>query len=195
MTERPLRWSPAVVVLHWINAALIVFLLALGLAMTHSVFDAGTTSISTSGTSRSASPRSRSPCCAWPRGCATARPCVAGRDGLLARIVQAALYLLTLAAIAAGWLVVSTSPLPVPTQVFGLFVMPTIAAPDAALFAAARLAHQIAAYAVAALVALHVAGALKHLAVDRDDVVRRMLPWATTLVFPRRARAGTPSLS
>ncbi|RBP09275.1 cytochrome b561 [Roseiarcus fermentans] len=195
MTERPLRWSPAVVVLHWINAALIVFLLALGWAMTHSVFDAGTTfdlyqrhkSLGFAAlalTLLRMAARLRYP----------ARPCVAGRDGLLARIVQAALYLLTLAAIAAGWLVVSTSPLPVPTQVFGLFVMPTIAAPDAALFAAARLAHQIAAYAVAALVALHVAGALKHLAVDRDDVVRRMLPWATDSDSPPSA-PGNPESS
>ena len=94
----------------------------------------------------------------------------------LAALVQGALYALTIVAIIAGWLVVSTSPLPVPTQFFGLFVIPNIAPPDAALFAAATLAHTLAAWSIAGLVALHVAGALKHHFVDRDDVLTRMLP-------------------
>jgi cytochrome b561 len=83
---------------------------------------------------------------------------------------------LTIGAIVAGWLVVSTSPLPIPTRFFNLFVIPDIAQPDAALFAGATLAHEVAAYAIAGLVALHVAGALKHHFVDRDDTLRRILP-------------------
>ena len=70
----------------------------------------------------------------------------------------------------------SASPLPVPTKFFGLIVIPNIAPPDATLFARAVLAHRFAAYAIAALVALHVAGALKHHLVDGDDALRRMLP-------------------
>ena len=61
-----------------------------------------------------------------------------------------------------GWLVVSASPLPIPTRFFDLFVIPNIAPPDPSLFAAAVLAHKLAAWAIAFLVALHVAGALKH---------------------------------
>ncbi len=90
--------------------------------------------------------------------------------------VQALLYAITLVAIGSGWLIVSTSPLPIPTRFFGLFVVPNIAAPNAATFAAATLAHWLAALAIAGLVALHVAGALKHAFIDRDDVLRRMLP-------------------
>ena len=82
----------------------------------------------------------------------------------------------TIVAIFAGWLVVSTSPLPVPTQFFGLFVIQNIARPDAALFSAATLAHEVAAWSIAGLVALHAAGALKHHFVDSDDVLLRMLP-------------------
>ena len=100
---------------------------------------------------------------------------VPGWEGLLSRAVQAAFYVLTFCAIGAGWLVVSASPLPIPTNFFGLFVVPNVAPPDPALFASAKLAHQAAAYAIAALVALHVAGALKHHLVDRDDTLRRML--------------------
>ncbi len=70
----------------------------------------------------------------------------------------------------------SASPLPIPTRFFNLFVIPNIARPDAALFGLATLAHKVAAWTIAALVALHAAGALKHHLVDRDDVLRRMLP-------------------
>jgi cytochrome b561 len=94
----------------------------------------------------------------------------------LAALVQGALYAITIGAIVAGWLVVSTSPLPVPTQFFGLFVIQNIARPDAAPFSAATLAHEVAAWSIAGLVALHAAGALKHHVVDRDDVLTRMLP-------------------
>ena len=94
----------------------------------------------------------------------------------LAALVQAALYALTLVAILAGWLLVSTSPLPIPTRFFDLFAIPDIARPDAALFAAATLTHKVTAWAIAGLVALHVAGALKHHWLDRDDVLSRMLP-------------------
>jgi cytochrome b561 len=94
----------------------------------------------------------------------------------LAAFTQGALYLLTIAAIVFGWLDVSSSPLPVPTRFFDLFVIPNIARPDPSTFGAAALLHKLAAWSIAALVALHVAGAAKHHWVDRDDVLRRMLP-------------------
>jgi cytochrome b561 len=172
---RPLRWSPTVVALHWINAALMLALLVLGWAMTHRLFGAATTfdlyqthkslgfgALALTALRVLARSRSRAPA-----------P-VPGPEGRLARAVQAAFYVLTLLAIAAGWLVVSTSPLPIPTRFFDLFVIPNIAPPDAGLFSAALLAHRLAAYAIAALVALHVAGALKHQWVDRDGTLGRM---------------------
>jgi cytochrome b561 len=94
----------------------------------------------------------------------------------LAAITQGSLYLLTICAIASGWLVVSTSPLPVPTRFFDLFVIPNIARPDPSLFADAALAHKLIAWVIALLIALHVVGALKHHFVDGDDVLKRMLP-------------------
>ncbi len=175
MTLRPSRWSPVVAALHWINAALILGLLGQGWLMTHAAFEAGTTfdlyqqhksfgfvvlaltAIRLAARARSAAP-----------------PPVAGWEGQLARAVQALFYLVTVLAIGAGWLLVSTSPLPIPTRFFGLFVVPDIAAPDAGVFAGAVSAHRIAVYAIAALVALHVAGTLKHHVVDRDDTLRRI---------------------
>jgi cytochrome b561 len=60
--------------------------------------------------------------------------------------------------------------------IFNLFVIPNFAQPEPSLFAAAALAHKLAARGTALLIALHVTGALKHHFVDRDDVLRRMLP-------------------
>jgi len=173
----PARWSPAVVVLHWLNAALTLELLAHGWAMTHAVFVAATTfdlyqwhkalgfsALALTAIRLAARLRFAAP-----------EP-VAGWEGRLARTVQASFYGLTLFAIGAGWLVVSTSPLPIPTRFFGLFIVPNIARPDAALFAWATLAHRVGTYAIAALVALHVAGALKHHWIDRDDTLTRMRP-------------------
>lgn len=94
----------------------------------------------------------------------------------LAALTQGSLYVLTIGAILSGWLLVSASPLPVPTRFFDLFVIPNIAPPGPSLFAAAVLGHEAAAWAIAALVALHAAGALKHHFVNRDDVLKRILP-------------------
>jgi cytochrome b561 len=176
---RPARWNAPLIALHWLAGALILELIAHGWVMLHAglsaatVFDlyqshkaigfivlALTAARLVLRFSRKAPPK----------------PVAARWENALARIVQAALYALTIAAIASGWLVVSTSPVPIPTRFFDLFVVPDIARPDPALFPAATLAHEVAAWSIAGLVALHVAGALKHHFVDRDDVLTRMLP-------------------
>ena len=92
------------------------------------------------------------------------------------------LYILTIGAIGSGWLLVSASPLPVPTRFFDLFVIPNIAPADPSLFASAELAHKLLAWAIALLVALHVAGALKHHFVDRDDVLKHMTSWRPDII-------------
>ncbi len=176
---RPARWSMAVVALHWLGATLTVELLAHGWVMVHGNLSAATAfglyqshkslgfavlvltlvrlTVRFSGEAPSLPPGP-----AW--------------ESRLAGAVQATLYALTVVAAFSGWLLVSTSPLPIPTHFFGLFVIPDIAGRDAALFAAATRAHQIAVWSVAGLVGLHVAGALKHHVVDGDNVLKRMLP-------------------
>ena len=183
MSGRPPRWSSSVAALHWINAALILGLLALGWAMTHRVFGAGVSfDLYQQHKSFGFAVLALTAVRLVARALTRRPPLARGLDGRLARAVQAAFYVLTLVAIAAGWLLVSTSPLPVPTRFFGLFVVPNIAPPDATMFALAVLAHRLAAYAIAALVALHVAGALKHHWIDRDDTLRRIAP------LPRRGK-------
>jgi cytochrome b561 len=176
---RPARWNALAIALHWLAGALILFLLAEGWTMAHAGFNAATTfdlyqlhksfgfvvlalTAPRLGGRAAFTAPAAAPSALW--------------EQRLAAFVQASLYVLTLAAIFAGWLVVSTSPLPIPTKLFNLFVIPNIAGPDGALFTRATLAHALLAYAIAGLVALHVAGALKHQWIDRDDVFARMLP-------------------
>ena len=54
---RPARWNGLIVSLHWVGAAVILALIALGWAMVYGGLDAATTFDLFSGTSRSASSR------------------------------------------------------------------------------------------------------------------------------------------
>ena len=80
-----------------------------------------------------------------------------------------------LAAALSGWLVVSAAIIPVPTRFFDLFVIPNIAGVDAAWEQAATVIHYATSRLVMALTIVHVAAALKHHFVDRDDVLARMV--------------------
>lgn len=95
----------------------------------------------------------------------------------LAEAVHVGLYGALAAVPLTGWLMASTSPYAIPTIVFGLFALPHPLAPDAATHETLILVHRIAAYTLAAMVALHVAGALKHHFITGDEVLRRMLPF------------------
>jgi cytochrome b561 len=169
--------------LHWAAGAVILALLAIGWVMIHGGLDAAATFdlyqrhkswgfvalVLTAGRLAARWLSASPPAPASPRW-----------ERRLAALTQRALYALTIGAILSGWLLVSASPLPVPTRFFDLFVIPnippSIAPPAPSLFAAAVLGHKLAAWAIALLVALHAAGALKHHFVNGDDVLKRMLP-------------------
>ncbi|HWL47121.1 MAG TPA: cytochrome b/b6 domain-containing protein, partial [Sphingomonadaceae bacterium] len=85
--------------------------------------------------------------------------------------------------VSAGWNVGLDQPFAVPTLWFGLFHWPHIewiaALDDAARRSAAFRAlatHQTLVWAMVALLAAHVAAALKHQFVDRDGLLARMAP-------------------
>lgn len=92
---------------------------------------------------------------------------------------HAALYLLTLAIPLSGWLMSSASGFQV--VYLGWLPIPDLVGKDKALFEQFRAAHFALNMLMLAVVALHVAAALKHHFADRDDVLVRMLP----LVKPR----------
>ncbi|MDX6748534.1 cytochrome b [Geminicoccaceae bacterium 1502E] len=89
---------------------------------------------------------------------------------------HALLYVLMIGLPVTGFLMVSTSPLGLPTRFWGLFAVPHPLGPNATLERAFANIHENLAWAFAFLVLLHVAAALKHHFRDRDRVLVRMLP-------------------
>jgi cytochrome b561 len=85
-----------------------------------------------------------------------------------------ALYALLLAIPLSGWLYSSADG--VPTAYLGLWALPDFVGEDESLAAGLKLAHQTLAFALLALVVVHVAASLKHHFVDRDGLLGRMLP-------------------
>ncbi len=99
-----------------------------------------------------------------------------GWEKRLAQATHWALYGLFIGLPLIGWLMVSASPIQIPTVVFGVVPVPHLTGPDEILFEAAEAAHRWLAWCFGVLLVLHVAAALKHHFVLKDDVLRRMLP-------------------
>lgn len=101
-------------------------------------------------------------------------------EKLAAKATHVLFYLLMIGLPITGWLIVSVSPRGIPTMWFGLFEWPhlPVGAPEnkEELEEVFEECHEILANGTIALLALHVAAALKHHFVDRDDVLSRMLP-------------------
>ncbi|MBB3342597.1 cytochrome b [Luteimonas sp. RC10] len=86
-----------------------------------------------------------------------------------------ALYALMLAMPLIGWAMVSAAGNPV--VLWGDVRLPAIAPHDPALYSVLRAAHAWLARALLAVIALHLAAALRHAWVRRDGVFRTMAPW------------------
>lgn len=90
-------------------------------------------------------------------------------------------YALMLALPLTGWAMVSASPFQIPTIIFGLFELPHITPLEqvedkAAVEAQIKTVHDLAGKLMIGLLVLHVAAALKHQFVDRDQLLARMIP-------------------
>lgn len=84
------------------------------------------------------------------------------------------LYLLMIAIPLSGWLMSSAKGFQ--TVWFGVLPLPDLLAKNAELGDLLQIVHVSLNYGFAALLAVHVAAALKHHVVDRDDTLTRMLP-------------------
>jgi cytochrome b561 len=91
-----------------------------------------------------------------------------------AHATHALLYFLFFAAPLTGWLFSSASGFQ--TVYLGMLPLPDLLSKDKALADALKLAHRSINYTMAAVIVLHLAAALKHHFIDKDDVLRRMLP-------------------
>lgn len=91
---------------------------------------------------------------------------------LLAKLIHVLLYIGMLGMPLSGWLMSSAGDFP--NSFFGLFDFPALTAKDEGLYKLMKLAHLLTSLALIGGVGLHVAGALKHHFIDRDETLRRM---------------------
>lgn len=91
-----------------------------------------------------------------------------------AHLTHWALYALIVLIPISGWIYSSSTGFQ--TVYLGLVPLPDLIGKDPTLKGPLKLVHLCLNYTMAALVAMHVLAALKHHFVDRDGVLRRMLP-------------------
>jgi cytochrome b561 len=92
-----------------------------------------------------------------------------------ARVVHMALYFMMFAMPLSGWAMSAAAGRSV--RVFGLFTLPDIVGKDEAAAGLFRALHDTFAWTLMGIIALHVAGALKHHLIDHDITLKRMLPF------------------
>lgn len=111
-----------------------------------------------------------------------------GWQGALASSVHLGLYAFMLGGPLTGWALVSTAKVKVPTLIFGAIPLPHLPLP-ASVHGLAEGGHGLIAWIGIALVALHVAGALRHHFLMRDGLIWRMVPGRSTALL-----IGLPAL-
>jgi len=120
-------------------------------------------------------------------------------ERFLAHFTHAALYVLLFAMPLTGWIMSSARGFPV--SWFNLYQLPDLVPKSDTIYEAMVTTHAALAIALAVTVALHIAGALKHHFVLKDDTLRRMLPFgritlvvlAAAMLVPQAARAAGPA--
>lgn len=98
---------------------------------------------------------------------------IAAWQRIVGGLTHRAMYALLLAVPVAGWFGVQLYPA---LDVFGLFALPAVVAPDRAASEAVTQLHALLAYGLLGLIGLHIAAALFHAVIRGDGVLRRMLP-------------------
>jgi cytochrome b561 len=93
----------------------------------------------------------------------------------LAWLSHVLLYALLFALPLSGWLMSSARNFPV--SWFNQFQFPDLVAADPELYRTMQDLHHLLFSALVVMALLHVAGALKHHFIDRNEVLRRMLPF------------------
>ena len=187
------RYSAVAILLHWVSALGVLVLIGLGLTMTHADLaplrqfqlyqwhkSVGITVLALTALRVLWRLTHRPP--THPAG-------MPARERRAAGAAHALLYLLLIGLPLTGWAVVSLSPFNIPTVLYGLVPWPhlpladLVPDPDAAEGLLKRV-HALGAWFLAALLAVHVAAALRHHLLLRDDVLRRMLPGRSTSITP-----------
>jgi len=106
-----------------------------------------------------------------------------------AHVSHLLLYVLMLALPLSGWLMSSAKGFQ--TVYFGVLPLPDLLANNEPLGKLLAEVHELLAFTLAAGVGLHVAAALKHRLIDRDDVLGRMLPVLIALILTGAAAGSS----
>lgn len=99
-------------------------------------------------------------------------------ERLLAKITHAILYALLFIMPLSGWMMSSARNFPV--SWFGMVQLPDLVSQSRPLYDALHTFHVSLAWLLVGVAVLHIAAALKHHLVLKDDVLRRMLPFTRT---------------
>ena len=172
------QFAPALRLLHWLMALLIVAMLFIGAGMVSTVSEMRTWLIEL-----------HKPlgililCLAAIRICVRLlRPTPALPTDLPilirlgAHLSHVALYVLMIALPLVGWAMLSAGGYPV--ALFGAFHLPPMTAIDPALYALLRRTHTLLAYALFLTILMHLGAALFHAWIRRDGVFGSMAPWS-----------------
>jgi len=171
------RYSRVAIVLHWLLALTLAFQIALGFAM----------------------PRDASGFAAYQLHKSVGilillltlvriawrlknRPPLAlekGLTGFLAKAVHLGFYAVLLLAPLTGWAIVSTADIQVPTLLFGTIPWPNLPL-SPGVNGPAELAHEWLSWIAIGLFVLHIAGAVRHHFIIRDNLLERMAPAGST---------------
>lgn len=179
--QTPTRYSGVAMTFHWALALALVTLFGVGLYMTGLPFSpqrlklynwhkwAGVTILALSVLRLLWRFTHRAP--PLPSKVVATMP---GWQQLAHHAVHFLMYALFLAVPLIGWAYSSASGFQI--VLFGALPLPDFVAADLELAKAIKPWHAYSAYALAALVVLHVAAVVKHQVIDRDGLLSRMLP-------------------
>lgn len=179
--SRPLRYSGTAMLLHWVLAIALIAIFGLGLYMTGLPFSpqrlklynwhkwAGVTILALSVLRLVWRIAHRPP--ALPRAMERAMPVW---QKAAHHATHHLLYVLFFAVPLIGWAYSSAAGFPI--VFLGVWQLPDFVPVSKELAEAIKPWHELSAYAMAGLVVVHVAAALKHQIIDHDGLLQRMLP-------------------
>jgi cytochrome b561 len=183
LSNNPVRYGAVTVTLHWVIAAAIIFMLALGKVM-HELPDESPDKFPLYQLHKSIGltilvlsvarlgwrlvnvvPPLPAHMSMWERWAA--------------HVSHFLLYALIIGIPLSGWARVSSDPIGIPTIWFGLFEIPHMpgVAPSEDFAHTMHEVHELLGNAMILLLLIHVGAALKHHFWDRDTVLKRMLPF------------------
>ena len=178
--QEPPVYSPVARALHWITVVLVAVMVPVGLFMTeraeHNIWDGLTNGLYSghklTGLLVLALVVARL-AYRLVHGAPADEPTIEPWQKAASHATHWAIYGLLLIVPILGWTGISLYPA---LDIFGLFRLPGLVAPNQPASSTVFFLHKIGAFALVGLVAMHIGAALYHYFIRKDGVLRRMLP-------------------